>query len=324
MDTQNGNKGKKDKKGKFSPVKLLGWWISAKALRFFSFLIQSCPERLLPKLGDGLGVIAFYVLPHLRNIGVDNIKKVFGSKISKSEIRILIKASLKNISRNIIELAYCCVSSQPQRFLRQNISVIGKENLDKALKKGRGVITVSAHLGNFPIVGAYMADLGYPFWIINKDPENIYLKNLFKQWMDHLGIRSVPYKPRRICVSESIRVLRNNGVIFLQVDQNPRKKHGVYVEFFGYHLPTYSGLVVMALRTGAAIVPMFIHRNADNTETITIQPEVSLKKSKDKSQNIVDNLRIINIICEDWIRRYPEQWWWIHRRFRRALKLENK
>ena len=321
MDTQNRNR---DKNDKYPPLELVGWWISAKTLQFFSFLIQNCPERLLPKLGDVLGVIAFHVLPHLRNIGIENIKKVFGSEISKPEANNLIKSSFKNISRNIVELTYCCVSSQPQKFLRQNISIVGKENLDKALKKGRGVITVSAHLGNFPIVGAYMTHLGYPFWIINKDPENIYLKDLYRKWMDHLGIKSLPYKPRRVCVNESIRVLRENGVIFLQVDQNPRKKHGVYVEFFGYHLPTYGGPVVMALRTGAALVPLFIHRNADNTETITIQSEIPLKKSEDNRQDLVDNLRVINIICEDWIRKYPEQWWWIHRRFRRALKQENK
>ena len=131
MDTQNRNR---DKNDKYPPLELLGWWISAKTLQFFSFLIQNCPERLLPKLGDVLGVIAFHVLPHLRNIGIENIKKVFGSEISKPEANNLIKSSFKNISRNIVELTYCCVSSQPQRFLRQNISIIGKENLDKALK----------------------------------------------------------------------------------------------------------------------------------------------------------------------------------------------
>ena len=312
-------KAKKDKKTLPAVVKKFGWWISAKALLGLSFLVENFPERLLPKLGDGLGLLTFYLVPHLQSTGVGNIKKVFGSKFPDPEINALIKASIRNISRNMLEVGNCCVSSQPQRFLKKNISVLGQEHLDNALKKGKGVITVSAHLGNFPIIGAKMATLGYSFWIIYKDPENIYLKALFKQWMDRLGIRSVPYKPRRLCVSESLKILRKNGIIFLQIDQNPRRRYGVNVQFFGYNIPTYSGPVVMAARTGAAIVPVFIHRNKDNTETITFQPEIHLRKSADKDQDIVDNLRAITTLCEDWIRKYPEQWWWIHRRFRRAV-----
>jgi KDO2-lipid IV(A) lauroyltransferase len=105
------------------------------------------------------------------------------------------------------------------------------------------------------------------------------------------------------------------------IDQNPRKKYGVDVIFFDHQLPTYSGPIVLALRTGAALVPMFIHRNTNNTETLHILPEITLKKSNAKDQDVIDNLRAINVLCEAWIKKYPEQWWWVHRRFRWAKKI---
>jgi len=101
-------------------------------------------------------------------------------------------------------------------------------------------------LGNFPLISAKLAVLGYPFSLIAKDPKNIYLVNIFKQWRNHLGIGVIPYKPRHRCASESLKVLRKNGIIMMQIDQNPRKTYGIDVEFFDHHLPTYSGPIVLA------------------------------------------------------------------------------
>ncbi|MCD6353746.1 MAG: hypothetical protein J7M06_06000 [Proteobacteria bacterium] len=302
-------------------MKKFGWWISVRALSILLFFVRIVPELLLPKLGNGLGILAYHILGPRRKTALKNMRMVFGSTTSEKEKHALIKANFKSISRDMLEFAYYSVPPRLQSFLERNISVRGQEHLDRALKKGKGVILLSAHIGNFPIIGAKMAARGYSFWLIAKDPDNIYLVDLFRQWKDILKIGAIPYKPRRVCVNESLKLLRNNNIIFLQIDQNPHKRSGTDVEFFGYQIPTYSGPIVMALRTGAAIVPMFIHREENNTETITILPELSLKRSNDKDQDIVDNLRSINAICEGWIRKYPEQWWWIHRRFRRARKV---
>jgi KDO2-lipid IV(A) lauroyltransferase len=66
---------------------------------------------------------------------------------------------------------------------------------------------------------------------------------------------------------------------------------------------------------------MFIHRNTNNTETLHILPEITLKASHAKDQDVIENLRAINVVCEEWIKKYPEQWWWMHRRFRWATKI---
>lgn len=298
--------------------KKLGWWVSAHALKASSFIVGKLPGCFIPKVAEGLGMLSFYVVPRLRKVGMENARKVFGSDTPKHKAQALIKANLKNISHNMLEIARCRFSVPPQRYLEKTISVKGQEHLENALKKGKGVLAISAHLGNFPLIGARMATLGYSFRIIYKEPENICLKDFFSRWMHSLGMGIVPYKPRRVCVNESLKILRQNGIVFLQIDQNPTMKHGVYVEFFGHDLLTYSGPVVLAMRSGAAIVPMFIHRNADHTESIEILPELKFRQSKMDDQELTENLRMINAVCEEWIRKYPEQWWWIHRRFRRV------
>jgi len=320
METESKNQEEKIKKQTLLLWEKFLWGVTALGFKATLGIIRILPERCLPTLGDWLGVVGYYITPHRQKIAQENIKRVYGSAFSEKQIKSMAKAAFRNLSRNIIEVGLSVVSPSDQCFLKKNISVQGIENLDNALKKGKGVIAVSAHLGNFPSISAKMVTLGYPFSLIFKDPKNIYLVNTFQQWRNHLGIGTIPYKPRHRCASESLKALRKKEIIMILIDQNPRKKFGVYVEFFGHQLPTYSGPIVLALKTGAALVPMFINRNNDNTETLHILPEMPLKTSPDKDQDIVENLRAINVICEAWIKKYPEQWWWLHRRFRWAKK----
>jgi KDO2-lipid IV(A) lauroyltransferase len=136
--------------------------------------------------------------------------------------------------------------------------------------------------------------------------------------MDRAGVRVIPYKPRWACARESLRVLKENGIVQLLLDQNPRKKYGAYVAFFGFEVPTYTGPIIMAQRSGAALVPLFMHRQDDGRQVLTILPEVSLVEAKGRKETIADNVRTVNRLYEEWISAYPSQWWWIHRRFRRA------
>ena len=320
MESESKNQEEKIKKQKFWLWEKILWGVTALGFNATLGIIRILPERFLPTLGDWFGVLGYYIIPDRQKTAQENIKRVYGSVLSAKQIKSMAKAAFKNISRDMIEVGLSYICPPDQRFLKKNISVQGIENLDNALKKGKGVIAISAHLGNFPIISVKMAVLGYHFSLIAKDPKNIYLVNIFQQWRNRFGIGVIPYKPRHRCANESLKVLRKNGIIMLLIDQNPRKKYGVDVIFFDHQLPTYSGPIVLALRTRAALVPMFIHRNTNNTETLHILPEITLKKSNAKDQDVIDNLRAINVLCEAWIKKYPEQWWWVHRRFRSAKK----
>jgi len=321
METESKTQEKKIKKQTLWFWEKFLWRVNALGFKATLGIIRILPERCLPTLGDWFGFLGYHIIPHRQKIAQENIKRVYGSALSAKQIKSMAKAAFKNISRDMLEVGLSYVSPPDQGFLQKNISVQGIENLDNALKKGKGVIAISPHLGNFPLIGFKMGILGYPFSLIAKDPKNIYLVNIFQQWRNRFGIGAIPYKPRHRCASEALKVLRKNGIIMLLIDQNPTKKYGVDVIFFDYQIPTYSGPIILALKTGAALVPMFIHRNTNNTETLHIVPEITLKKSDAKDQDVIDNLRAINVLCEAWIKKYPEQWWWMHRRFRWAKKI---
>ncbi len=290
-------------------------WIGIKILLA---LVNIWPLSYLHCLGERLGRLVFLFWGKRKKIVLKNLELALGKERSERELRDIFKSSIENIGKGILEtIRYPHLSFEQ---IDKIISVEGKEHLDGALEAGKGVIALSAHLGNFTLIGKKMSSLGYQFSVIFRNPENKKIAQLARDLIRQIGTNGIPDKPRKICVSQSIKMLRNNGILFLQIDQNTRAKSGVFVDFFGYSVPTFTGPVVMALRTGAAIVPIFIVRNDDNTHKIIIDPPVKLELSGDKDRDIVANIARLTKISESYIRRYPEQWWWVHRRFRKAKK----
>ena len=304
------------KKKRYSFATRVAGWTTAQALVGFTAIAGRWPDRFLPLLSRVLGSLSYYLLRERRTIGLKNIAIAWGDSIPAGQRQAIIKRVFKNIALDLLEGVRTCVS--PVRIATMDVSIEGKERLDNALKKGNGVIALSAHVGNFPLITVKLASLGYPFWLIFKHPKNPRVTEIYYQWADQVSVKVIPYKPRRVCARESLRVLNDNGIVMLLIDQNPRKRYGAYVEFFGHEVPTYTGPVVMAQRSGAALLPMFMHRGDDGSQVLTILPELSLAQSGDRKTSITDSLRMINRLYEEWITAYPDQWWWIHRRFRRA------
>ncbi len=304
------------KDGRYSLATKARLWLVARIFQDVAAFLGRCPERFFPVLARGFGTLGYYFIRERRRTGLKNVEIVWGDRTTVAQRKALVKAVFRNITRDLLEVGYSYF--KPEYIAAMNIVVHGREHLDTALAKGRGIIAVTAHLGNFPVIGCQLALMGYPSWLIFKSPKNPGVAKKFGEWMDRVGICVIPYKPRRVCARESLRVLKNNGIVQLLIDQNPRKRYGTYVEFFGYAVPTYTGPVVMARRSGAALVPMYMHRGGDGNHTLTILPEIPVNESKERIEGIRDNLRAVNKHYEAWITAHPEQWWWIHRRFRRA------
>ena len=132
---------------------------------------------------------------------------------------------------------------------------------------------------------------------------------------DQLGIKTIYSQPRKDCVDSSIRSLRNNELVFIPIDQNFGTA-GVFVDFFGRKAATATGPVILAQRTQAALLPCFIVRQEDNTHRIIFEPILELKEGRDPKETIVINIQALTDIIESYIRKYPAQWGWIHRRWK--------
>ena len=287
--------------------------------RLFTSWVKRVPVESLASYGGKLGLLAFHFLRRWRRVAFANLNLVFGKEKSKDEIHWICRELFENMGKDMLE-----VYRSPDfkdSYLETLVKFEGEEHLHHALNQGKGVIAVSAHLGNFPLMGVRLAREGYPTSIVIRDPQNPKIAKAITSLRDAVGIESIPDEPRMACVSKCFRALKENRILMLQIDQSAPITEA-WVDFFGYLVPTFKGPALFSVRTGAPILPMFIKRNLDNLHKITIHPAVTLKNIGNTEQDITSNTAQLTKLIETAIRDYPEQWLWIYRRFKRARDIK--
>lgn len=200
-------------------------------------------------------------------------------------------------------------------LLKERVSISGKEHLDKALALGNGVILVSAHFGNFPLLLAKLSLEGYKVSGIMRQMRDLRVEKIFARKRQALNINTIYSQPRDVCVSSTLQALRGNGIVFIPIDQNFGTA-GVFVDFFGRKAATATGPVVLAQRTGARLIPCFIVRQKDNTNRIIFEPPMELSEAGRPREAIQINIQRLTSIIESYIRKYPAEWGWVHRRWK--------
>lgn len=276
------------------------------------------PLNSLSVYGEKFGLLVYYLYRKRRKIALNNLTLALGKEKTHEEIERICRETYKNIGKDMVEMGRCL--DYDEIYLKNFIKVEGKEHLDQALAQGKGVIALSAHFGNFPLMCVRLVKEGYPFSLVARDPENPKLAQFITSARERIGMESIPDKPRMICVSKCLTALKQNRVLFIQIDQNAPVTEA-WVDFFGYLVPTFKGPVIFSLRTGAPIIPMFILRESDRLHRILIHPPFELKVTGKTSQDIIENIAGLTKIVESVIREHPEQWWWIHKRFKRAKSI---
>ena len=130
------------------------------------------------------------------------------------------------------------------------------------------------------------------------------------------GLKTIYTLPREQCVTSSIKVLRSNEILFIPLDQNFGNGSGVFVDFFGQKAATATGPIIFAKRTEAPILPMFIIRQRDDRHKIIIEPPLELEERENEEEMILINTTQITNLIERYIRQYPHEWGWMHRRWK--------
>ncbi len=302
-------------KKRFSLGRFLKIQLGYLLFRFSTFGVNCLPVESLASCGQKLGLLAFRLLRGWRRVAFVNLNLALGMEKSKDEIHWICCELFKNIGRDMLEV-YRCPNFKDSYF-KALVKFEGTEHLDHALNQGKGVIALSAHLGNFPLMGARLAREGYPSSFVTRDPENPKIAKAITSLRDAVGLETIPDEPRMACVSRCFKALKENRILLLQIDQNAPVTEA-WVDFFGYLVPTFKGPVLFAMRTGAPILPMFMRRNSNNLHQITIHPPFTLNITGNAEQDVTSNTARLTKLIEAAIREYPEQWLWIYRRFKRA------
>ena len=282
-------------------------------LYFSSWLLNKFPYPVVRSLTHAFIAVGFRCTIRQRKIAQESLSIAFGQQKSRQEIEAIIRECFENLGRGMIELIYFM---EHPKMISGRVFFEGKEFLDEALNAGRGVIALSAHFGNFPLMLLRLAQEGYPTNAIIRPARDQEIEKRFLKQRSQLGLNTIYSHPRRECVETSLKVLRNNELLFIPLDQNFGSGGGVFVDFFGQKAATATGPVVFALRTKAPIVPMFVVRQKDDTHKIMIEPPLKLEELADDKEMIQRNTEKITQVIERYIRKYPQEWGWMHRRWK--------
>ena len=202
------------------------------------------------------------------------------------------------------------------------VTCSGAEEVKKALDEGRGVILLTGHFGNWEIT-AHVAPffLGTPINILARPLDFPPLEKLITEVRCSTGNRVFA---RKSSARKVLRSLKNNEIIGILQDQRSSKHDGVTVPFLGRPAITHKGMAILAARTGAAVIPVFSHRKKDGRYHIEIHPRLYLIDTGDVKKDIILNSALFNRVLEKQVKKHPEQWFWVHRRWRIERKKKRR
>lgn len=276
------------------------------------WLVDHLPFSLVHGFVNLALAFVFLLTYQHRRAARESLRIAFGNEKSAAEIEKIIKDCFRVIRWGIIDLLY--YSRYPAQVL-QHIAVEGQSCLDEALKKGRGALLVTAHFGNFPVMMLALAQMGYKVNVVMRRARDEKIAAYILKIMNRVGVYTIYTKPPRVCVQESIRVLRNNEILFVLLDQHFGSEGNVVVDFFGQKASTATGPVILAQRTQSPVLMAFNVLLDNKQNRVIIEPELSLAEGKTE-ESIRLNVAKITREIERYIRAYPHEWGWMHRRWK--------
>lgn len=273
--------------------------------------IKSVKRLTAIKFLQALGWFGFYLVRSERRITIDHLTMVYGDQKSSKEIYRMARAVFANLGRNMADAFR--IPLYNARNIDNFVKSAGLENLNQALQKGKGVLALTGHIGNWELMGSYLALKGYTVNVVGAP---IYDPRLDQLVVNNRLQGGLKYIARGSATREIIRALRRNEIVGLLIDQDTKHVDGVFVDFLGKKAYTPVGPVILAMKTGAPIVPMAIHIQKDNRHQIKINPELKLKKSGNQEDSRIHNTQICSDAVEEFIRQTPTQWVWMHKRWK--------
>jgi KDO2-lipid IV(A) lauroyltransferase len=241
-----------------------------------------------------------------------NLAVAFAGRARAGNARLIVRRSLRNFFRACVEMIIAIESSDDER--RAAIPLDGHEYLAAAIAKGNGVIVLSAHLGNFFLVGTRLAVEGYPIHILINQPSDSQFAKLLDDYRSQIRLCTIHARPRREALRELNAVLRRNGIVVMLADEY-RKGSGIPTTLFGSTVLARRGPATLASRTGAAVVPACLLRQPDDSLRLVIEPELELVRSGKGQRESKENILRMTQWLEKTVRAYPDQWNWMNIRW---------
>jgi Kdo2-lipid IVA lauroyltransferase/acyltransferase len=281
-----------------------------RSIHLFLRGMGAIPRPLSILLSRVIGAIWYRMDRRHREITLENLTLAYGSEKSRRSIERLSRAVFFNLSRILFEVGWALPRSR-ERFNR-HFKIIGLEHLERAHARGRGVLLLTGHLGNWELLTNIPGMTPFPYAAVYRTLDVKSLNRFFEDFRSRFGARLIRH---RSGMRHVLKSLQRQECVALLLDQSTRRSNGVFVNFFGRPTCTNKGLALLALKTGAPVLPTFLYRR-ERGFTVEFGPELPLFRTGDKEKDIESNTAQYNQVIESYVRRFPEQWFWVHRRWK--------
>jgi KDO2-lipid IV(A) lauroyltransferase len=273
-------------------------------------IVGALPRPLARAAGISIAWTVYILHRKLRRVGMRNLELAFPDK-PRGERKKILRGVFTSLGRQVAEV---CLFP---KYTPENVSKIvvyeGFENFERALARGKGVLFLTGHLGAWELSAFAHSLYGYPLNIVMRPLDNPYIDRLAREYRTMHGNKAVDKDFARGLIA----ALRKGETVGVLMDTNMIASQGVFVDFFGIKACTASGAARVALKTDAAVVPGFtIWDPVLQKYRLRFDPAVELVRTENHDADVVANTAKFTKVIEDYVRKYPDQWLWVHRRWK--------
>jgi Kdo2-lipid IVA lauroyltransferase/acyltransferase len=272
--------------------------------------VRALPRRALPRAGRMLGDAWWAIDRRHVDIAAENLRRAF-PEWTDEQVRRTARGVYRHFATVLLELAW--LPGRHREDVLRFVDASGLEHAEAARAAGRGCLYVGAHFGNWELHAISHAWRGYDVAVLARALDNPRLDARLSA-VRRMSGNTVIYKQRAL--AQVLKSLREDRGVAILVDQNVQEKDGIFVEFFGRLAATTTVAAALAVKTGCALVPVRAVRRGDGGYQAICQPALTWTPSGDRNRDIRDLTQKMTSVIEGWIRENPEQWLWMHRRWK--------
>jgi len=281
------------------------------AIKVLLVVIRVLPRKVSMQMAAGLGTLAFRLIKEERIKTISNLTVAYGEEKSTAEITAMAREVWVNLGKSGVEFAIKMGQEKPEEFFK-DLDVRGNEYLQEAIQNGKGGLALISHMGCWEGTAMGVPMLGIPAYAIGKRLGN---EKLNKLLFESRGKKGVQTLARGSSYKTILRTLRENNIIGILIDQDTDVR-GVFVDFYGKPAHTPIGAAMLAMDSGAPVLPMFYLKKPDDTYEFIIEKEIPLVMTGNRRQDMEENTRRFHEVIEKYIKKYPTQWVWMHNRWK--------
>ena len=284
---------------------MLSYW----AVKLLSHFVCLLPHRAAMMIGAGLARLLWPFIPARRKrLAQTQIERCL--RVSPAEAARIARESTLRFGPMLMEVLRFPVL---RRHIEDYVTITGAlDTMRASLVQGKGAIIATSHSGNWELMGGALALAGLPIVGVAKRQSAAGMDRFINEYRALVGMH-VTY---RSSVREMFRMIDQGWIIGLLSDQDPLRRDGVVVDFFGQETNAFTGAAAIARRCEVPIFPVFMHRRADGHHELTIEEPLYVEKTDDRAADVLRVTQEISAHIEAWIRRYPSEWFWLHDRWK--------